>query len=1141
VYFKSERLVLSPSDLVAHLYCAHVTELSLEVAGGERAAPPTDDPQLTVVQERGIAHEEAYLESLREIGASVVEIPGTLDVAERALATLDALGAGPDVIYQATFFDDTGTGPAWRGHADFLNRVEGESDFGSFSYQPSDTKLARQVRPSAVIQLCEYAEQLARVQGTGPEQIHIVLGGRELVSLRLADFAAYFRATKRRFELAATNGAASYPLPNQHCGVCPWRGDCEARWLADDHLVRVAGLRLEQVRRFAVAGVGTVHELAGLQTTQVKGIGSDTVAKLRQQARLQLATEEVGGPPRFELLETAQPGIGLSALPEPSPGDLFFDIEGDPFVDDSGLEYLLGVGWIEPDGSFGFRAFWAHSRSAEKEAFEAFIDFVTERRASTPDLHVYHFAPYETAAVGRLMGRHGTREAEVDQLMRAGVFVDLYRVVRQGVRVGTPSYSLKKLEALYMEARTEAIIDAGSSIVEYERWLTTSDQGILDQIEEYNRVDCESTRKLRDWLEDRRFDYAEEFGAEPPRPEPRDGEPGEGVAAEGEEHAALRGDLAASSVATADGAYACWLLGELLEWHRREDKPDWWQYFHRVHDLEDDDLIEDTEAIGGLVYEGPGDRVKQSVIHRYRFDPEQEHKLSTGHEAFDPEVARQRAEGLKVPGPGTLEFIDPAAGLLGLKRGVNSTAAHPRSLIPGGPLPTNEQREALRRVAHSAIATGIDGAGPYRAVRDLLLRRPPRGAGLDPGTPVVHPGEDAAGAAVRVAAMLDSGNLAIHGPPGSGKTRTAADIAVALLGAGQRVGVTANSHAVINNLLQRIVEAAGRAGVAVSCSQKAEKGQGLDHPAVAVRGGNAEMEAALAAGDNLIAGTAWLFCRSGFDQSLDYLIVDEAGQVSLANAVAVGTCARNLVLVGDPRQLTQPLKGTHPDGVQTSALEHLLGGADTMPENLGIFLDRTYRLHPDICTFVSEVVYDGRLHTVPGCELQRITGEGELAGSGLRWVPVDHAGNRNTSPEEADVVRVLYEDLIGRTFVGKDRGEQGLRVDDILVVAPYNSQVSLLARSLPEGARVGTVDKFQGQEAAIVIVSLATSSLEEIPRGMEFLYSRNRLNVAVSRAMALSVVVASPTLLAVKCNTVEQLRLANGLCRLVELAQHLVP
>jgi uncharacterized protein len=255
--------------------------------------------------------------------------------------------------------------------------------------------------------------------------------------------------------------------------------------------------------------------------------------------------------------------------------------------------------------------------------------------------------------------------------------------------------------------------------------------------------------------------------------------------------------------------------------------------------------------------------------------------------------------------------------------------------------------------------------------------------------------------------------------------------------------------------------------------------------------------------------------------------------------LAVAPAAANLVLVGDPQQLAQPSKGTHPEGAEVSALDHVLRGAATIPDDRGLFLDRTWRLHPDICEFISEQVYESRLVSEDHCHGQVIGGAGPLGGAGLRWLPVEHEGNRTSSSEEAAAVARVVGELVGRAWTDGEGTTKPLTLADVLVVAPYNAQVHLLAQHLPQGARIGTVDKFQGQEAAVVVVSLAASSAEEVPRGMEFLYSRNRINVAVSRAQALSVLVASPALLAVQCRTVAQMRLANVLCRYVELATRL--
>ena len=1133
MYRDGDRLVLSPSDLTNFISCLHLTELSLEVATGTLDAPEASGKP-SVSQTRGMEHEKTYLERLRREGLSVVEIADSDDVWDRSALTVAALRDGPDAIYQATFLDDSLEGPIWRGHADFLMRVPMRSTLGEFSYEPEDTKLASRVRPSAVLQLCEYAAQLERLQGCPPKEIHVVVRGGIKDSLRQADFAAYFRAAKARFEAACASGVHAYPWRVAHCELCLWRDPCDQQRIADDHVTLVAGLTREQAEKIqSTLGVTTVRELAESGGDRVPGIGPKVLDRLRDQARLQVeATRHPNEPPPYELLEGSGPGRGLAALPEPSAGDLFFDIEGDPYVGTGGIEYLLGVAWVDV-AEFQYRAFWGHTPEEEKASFEAFIDFVVERLERYPDLHIYHFAAYEKTALGKLMCRHGTLEREVDALFRADVLVDLLRVVKQSVRVGTPSYSLKKVEGLYMEARTEAITDAGSSIDEYERWLETGDDQILSDLETYNTVDCDSTRFLRDWLEDRRTEFATQFGALPPRMPASSGEASVSVEAEITENDALKDALCSAG----GPGGASHLLADLLDWYRREDKPVWWEYFHRVYDCDEDALYEDTEAIAGLEYVGVARIEKRSTVHRYRFDPAQEFKIGPGDQVDDPEVVRANAGGEEhLPGPGTLVSIDTEEGILELKRGSTSVAPHPRCLIPGGPLPTNSQREALRRIAGSVIEHGIDHVGPYRAVRDLLLQRGPRTTPPLSDGRLVADGEDPSDALVRLGLQLDGGCLSVQGPPGSGKTRAAARLALALMGAKKTVGITASSHAVITNLLNEIGRQADERGIEFRGVQKSDGESCCAHPMVGQRRDNDEVAGDLAGGANLIAGTAWLFSSKEFDQSLDYIVIDEAGQLSLANALAIGTAATNLVLVGDPRQLAQPTKGTHPDGAGVSALEHMLGGEATLADDVGVFLGRTHRLHPEICSFISEVVYDDRLLPDPGLELQAISGDDDLGGSGLRWRPVEHEGCRTSSRQEAVAVQAIYERILGRVFTDRTGATKAVGLEDILVVAPYNAQIRLLKEILPRNARVGTVDKFQGRQAPVVICSMTSSSDEEIPRGMELLLSQNRLNVAVSRAQALSVMVASPELLTVSCQTVHQMRLANGLCRFAEMA-----
>ena len=1152
MYLVNEQLVLSASDLVGHLLCPHLTSLSLDAAREGRPLPERTDPELDVLASRGLAHEAAYLDELESSGITVVRIDdegsSLADLDNAAARTMAAMRDGVDVVFQAAFLDDTVPGTVWRGHADFLRRVDRPSSLGAHSYEPEDTKLARHVHPSAVLQLCHYAEQVERVQGLAPESIHVVMGDRTRESLLLRDFGAYYRAAKARFVEVCTADTRheTYPLPVAHCAVCRWEGECDARRHADDHLCLIPNLTRDQARKLTEkANISTVTTLAeGIACLGPIGIGPATLERHARQARLQVAHRaDSSAAPPWEFYEQPDRDRGLGALPLPDPGDVFFDIEGDPFVGEAGLEYLLGVGW-EENGSFEYRSYWSHNPAEERGAFEEFIDWLLERRVTWPGMHVYHYAPYEPAALGRLMGRYATREEELDRLLRARVFVDLYRVVRQGLVIGTASYSLKKLEPLYMAGRADEIADAASSIVAYERWLHTADPSILDELERYNRTDCESTWRLREWLENRRADAEGQFGAPVPRPLIPEDAPPEGVAAHSAEVAELVERLTADMEEPPDDSAppdlrSRWLLANLLDWHRREAKPEWWRYFHRVLDCTDDDLFDDTEAVAGLEYDGVIDIIKKSHVHRYRFDPDQEHKLLIGTGPLDPASERRELlDGDKTPAPGTLVDLDPVEGWLCLKRGATSLAPHPAALIPPGPIGTATLRDALARLGGWVAENGIDAGGPWRAARDLLLRLPPRLSGIAPGSDLVRSGEDSLQAAVRLSAALDGGCLPIQGPPGSGKTYIAARVVVALASSGRRVGISANSHAVISHLLAEVMVAARQEGATVRAIQKvSDDGDGCIDDGVTCTKSNDAVRSALADGDvNVVAGTAWLFSRVDLEGSLDHLVIDEAGQLSLANVCSIAGAARNLILIGDPQQLAQPSMGSHPLGAEVSALEHALDGFDTVPPDKGLFVESTRRLHPDICTFVSETSYDGRLRPLEGLEQQRIDDGPQLGGAGLRWRPVEHAGNRTTSIEEAHEVEALYGTLLGRTWIDAEGVAQPVAADDILVVAPYNAQVHLLHSVLPAGARVGTVDKFQGQEAAVVFVSLAASSAQDTPRGMEFLYSRNRLNVAISRARALCVVVASPALLEPRCRSVNQLRLANGLCRFVELA-----
>jgi predicted RecB family nuclease len=959
-----------------------------------------------------------------------------------------------------------------------------------------------------------------------------VLGDLSRRTVPLVDAAAYHRRVVGQVEQWLAEPSDTYPDPVTHCELCRWNEVCVDQRRQDDHLSLVADMRRTQIARLAGHGITTVADLAATDLEHVERMSDHTYQRLRQQAQLQVA-ERNSGSRAYEFVDP-EPGRGLALMPPPSPGDLFLDLEGDPFVGEAGLEYLFGIVEIGADGASRFHAFWAHDPDEEKAAFEAAVDFIIDRLDADPGMHVYHYAAYEQTAFKRLMGRHATREQEVDRLLRGEVFVDLYRVVHQGLRVSAESYSIKELEPLYMEAREGEVTNAASSIVAYERWLECGEQQILDEIEHYNEDDCISTRLLRGWLEDRRAELEATIGEPLPRPEPADGEPSEELreaeAAVAGRVEALTADVPADAADRSEEQQAGWLLAQLLGYHRREARSEWWAHFTRL-DMTDEELYDDAEALGGLTYEGVVREIKRSYVHRYHYAIDQEHKLRVGMAPIDP-VTRG--------GTGTIVALDTRAGTIDLRRGKSNPAPHPSALVPPTPVSTTVKREALQRVADQAIGSSLEGAHPYRCVADLLLARPPRLRDGAPGQPLQGPEETEVESAVRLAMDLDASCLPVQGPPGAGKTYTAAQVVLDQVRTGRRVGVTALSHKAIGNLLTEVCTAARGEGVALRILQNPGSGTACDDDLVQVADNDGVEQAVRSGTVDVVAGTSWLFSRPDLDGTLDLLIVDEASQLPLADAVAVSTAARNLLLVGDPQQLGQPSKGSHPPGSGISALGHLLDDHPTVPDDRGLFLSRSRRMHPDVCSFVSEVVYEGRLGSTIPRKRHVLSGDGPWAGSGLRWVPVAHEDNRTSSMQEVAAVQRIVDEVTGTRWTTADGSVETLTAGDLMVVAPYNAQVVKLTEGLPDDVEVGTVDRFQGRQAPVTIYSMATSHPSLAPRGIDFLYSLERLNVAVSRAQAMTILVCSPDLLLPSCRTVEQVRLANALNRFVEFAPRVV-
>lgn len=1104
--------VLSPSKITAWLDCAHYATM-LDLADAGRVKARTEVGSFAqLLMDKGMAHEKAYLDLLAR-DTSVFEVPDKEKdetFAAWAQRCAPLLSHGHEVIYQMPFVHD-----GIRGVADFLFRVDEPSALGDFSYEPVDAKLARaEAKPGHVLQLCFYADAIEAVQGCRPKQAHLHLGSGETESIRLADVSAYWRRLRRKLRAVvdADVQTDTVPTPCRHCEFCEFAPACEQTWREADALHYVAGIRTQDIETLAPAGVTTLTALAAGPTET--DLAPERLAVLRQQARLQAAAIPGQAPP-FEVLPAGVNGAGeLDAeqarrrqLPAPSDGDVFLDFEGHPFWSaPRGLFFMFGLLYRDDAGQWSYEARWAHTVEEEAALTGDFIEWVANRRAQHPGMHVYHYNHTERSSLERLAAEHGQHEHLLTELTGAGVFVDLLDVVRQSLRVGAESYSLKVLELLAGYERDHDIDAGAGAVVEYESWMADRDDARLARIARYNEDDVAATRAVRDWL------LTGPLAGDEPRPD-----------VEVTEKTADTDELVAGLLAL-DQEWTT-LLAHTLEYWSREGRA------HRAQNLppvlaDEADRLEHPDVITGLQLSevlAPVGRQRnpRAVLS---FPPQQlGSKITT--------VKPKRLTRLMFPiGEGqvdniTIHGIDVEAGELTI-----AWSDEPDRYVPPAAVVNTWHSPGAKFTAVQSFAQRVLG-GESRP-SDVLRRSFLRGEGPEFADGGVSPGgvfPSSVEEIVDVAAALTGGCLPVQGPPGTGKTYVGSRMIARLLDEGKRVAITSNSHHAIDNLLRAVMGDRPH-------TQALRQGDPNSAVIEDVRYGASAKD--WASGDHeLFASTAWSLANEGAVDTADVLVIDEAGQVGLADALAAMSCARAVVLLGDPLQLAQVNVATHPGGSGASSLEHVLAGEATIPPERGIFLDTTWRMHPGVSDCLSEQIYDGRLAAHPQCAGQSVAGK-----AGLRWVRAEHEGNDTSSVEEAALVAETIWSLLGQPWVDFDGNTRPMTPGDVMVVAPYNDHVNLVRGVLADDpaladARVGTVDKFQGQEAAVVIFTMATSSGATMPRGPEFLFSRNRLNVALSRARALAYVVCTEDLLDARAASVEEMRLIGTLGAFVERAR----
>ncbi|MDQ0733752.1 TM0106 family RecB-like putative nuclease [Arthrobacter agilis] len=1153
-------LVFSATDLVAASECEYRTLRILDEKLGR--APKAEfavDELQQLAGALGDVHERRVLDDLtaqygpwdaeRKAGVYGVERGTTLDRATllaKHQETAGVLTAGADVVFQATFFDGE-----FLGYADFLVR-QPAGDEHAGRYAVWDTKLARHAKVGALLQLAAYGDQLIRLGLEPAPQVTLVLGNLERSVHSLTDLLPVYRERRDRFRALTTAHRAADTTVDWgqhgvvHCGRCDY---CSEQVTEHRDLLMVAGMTASRRKDLLTRGITTIDALAELPDAETRG----PLVRLRDQARLQTGTAVVDGFRTF-VKDGVERTIGYRVLPEhtlamlpaPSTGDIFFDFEGDPLWQDPdtgswGLEYLFGV--MEPADTGDtpiFRPFWAHSRQEERQAFLAFLEYVEKRRTTHPDLHIYHYAPYEKTALRTLSLRHGAGEDIVDDWLRSGLLVDLYATVRHSLRVSAASYSIKELEPLYMgdHLRTGDVADAGASVVAYAKYCATRDDGdeaaaatILTSITDYNEYDCLSTLRLRDWLLQLAPDAPGTTGPDSgqetaPSPELRPADEPTPDELRLRDYLAQR--PADQTPTPADQAIA--MVAAATGYHRRERKQFWWEHFDRLENdrdswsdqrdvflVESATVVEDwakptsrartesrTVRLRGVLADGSDFRPGSKWFRMFDAPVPDGVETSTG----DPlgrggcwETVVERVEA---------DPDDPGRTLITVtEKSTLKVAPYrhlPVALTPDKPLATASQEASLAELANT-VGAALPTLPPHPGL-DILQRAAPRLATRDGLPVVVHDGfgqADYVTAVTDAVLDLDSSYLAVQGPPGTGKTYVGSRVIARLVAEGWKVGVVAQSHAVVEHFLTTAVGA----GVdPESIGKKLQK----EHPVPWAHTSDSAIGTLLGRDDGcLIGGTAWTMTGKVVPPgSLDLLVIDEAGQFSLANTLAVSRASSRLMLLGDPQQLPQVTQGSHPEPVDESALGWLSAGHATLPARLGYFLADSWRMHPHLCEAVSRLSYDGRLDAAPATVERRLEG----LPAGVDVVLVDHTGNTVASTEEAAEVVEQARRHLGLTWhPGGTELPRPLEQGDVLVVAAYNAQVqrvraALDAADLP-GIRVGTVDKFQGQEAAVVFVSMACSSVAEAPRGVEFLLNRNRINVAISRGQWRAVVIRS--------------------------------
>ena len=1059
---------------------------------------------------------------------------------DRFEKTKEALKKGYDLIHKAHFKHK-----GWVGEIDFLIKDQNKkTKKGKWRFEVYDTKLSSIAKTDHITQISLYSEWIATQQDNElPDFMYLILGikdkekknnrikiDEEIKQYKTQNYQLYFQNNEANYiKFLDSDKKNIHPERCGFCALCDWSDVCEEQWLAKDHLNQIAKIRKDQISKIKKHGIKTLSQFSKLKETEkIKDLNSSIFKKHLSQAKLLIEFNKTKIP-QYKVLPL-EAERGFNKMPKASEHDLFFDIEGldkilnpeESDQDKLGLEYLFGI-YDHDNKKEPYKYFWAHNQDEEKEKFIELLKFIDKHFKQYPDSHIYHFNHYEKTALTKLMSKHDTCIEQVNDLLRYGKLVDLHAVLNQGMQVSEKEYSLKNLEKFYQYKRKGEIKKANESTDKYLDWIETGEEKLLDEIKLYNREDCESTYFLREWLRGKKPKDSHYAIKKESKERKTNWEK------ENEDYKRLIEKKCKDEKIKK-------ILRDILGFHKREEMIYWQNIFNRAANKNDEDLIEDAQCIGFMEKineeSGKDGRGKTIKIFTYKF-------LKQDFKVKEKDNVMNALDGdLQTHRVGKVLSIDES------KKDENiieiSTAKNlPEILSVAKDDYVNHKViiDAIRRFVESAVK----GEKKYKATYEILKKNYPKIKNIKEGETIIKEGDFLKESFKTVESMQNS-YLYFQGPPGVGKTHAAAYIIIELIKKSKKIGITANSHKVIFNLLNKIEELAkdnfSFEGYHKGSSSDPEK-RYVNGKFIKNISDSKVMDMQFKDMDaNLFSGTAWCFSRPACEEKLDYIFIDEAGQLTTADIVAISLSAQNVVIIGDQMQLSSPISAVHPGESGKSIPEFLLEDQDTISSNKGIFIDKSRRLHPKLCKFTSENFYDGRLKNFPFTEKRKISflkKENLLPETGILMVDAKHKEVcRQKSEEEGKLVKDFYNRLFGSTFLDEENIKKRMNEADILVVAPYNVQVNYLKSILPKEARVGTIDKFQGQQAPATIISMTSSDAESLPRNVDFYFSRNRLNVAVSRSQCLSIVIMNKKILEINCKKVEHIKLVNIFMKLLD-------